>query len=270
MICYRCGRELPDNSAVCKGCGTQLRRRKKVRSAGIGTVLGGTVKVGRRTVKTPVLLICLVLVIGMLIACIYAIPPLIGFFDEVVEDHLRPDDVTDSDSAALIESVSGTVIRCDLDDTSADYVISGESAYDDGRWEQDITVDGLIKLRLLRFKHAESWVNTHIFKLYPDVSEVEQFGEDERPQVSGYSSSRIQINSTTYAAGCVVEALCVSVGDFDYLFICEIPTDSFNEYAIMIDKWFASLSLVDSDTGAEQLNPAAVSDANVVTAADAD
>jgi len=262
MICYRCGRELPDKSPYCKGCGTQLRRHKKIRSDKLGNVLKNEIPIGQRIYSTWQVLLALVVCCSLLVGGLYVVP----FVAEKVKNaadsgtFVEPEEEDDI-SAQVIDHVTGTIIQCTVpfDDIS----LVEEIAYSDGSWHRESLADGRVSIICVRRPIAESWVNTHIFQLYPDVQSVDQF--DESIDVSGYTSARIQFSSEM-APDCIIEALCVNDGSFDYLFIIEMPYDMFEENYIFVDDWYNNLILVDSLTGIESVNPATL---NTVSSVDA-
>lgn len=254
MICFRCGREQPDKSPYCKACGAQLRRPKKVRRDSLLNVLTNETPVGGRTYKAWQLLVMLVAVCALLTAGAYVLPSVI---DKLAPEKVEQPEVqtpeNSYDPGVEIASVTGSIIECTV--PLGEHTVTGEWAYADGSWQKDCAVNERIMLRFIRRPIADSWINTHIFQLYPDVLEVDQF--TEAIDVSGYTAARIQFNSQN-APDCVIEALCVNDGSFDYLFITEMPYDMFEEYSIFLDEWFFSLALVDAQTGIESFNPAAM------------
>ena len=262
MICYRCGRELPDKSPYCKGCGTQLRRHKKVRSASVLDTLKNNVIVGQHTIRTWQLIVILFLTCALLVAGLYVVPPVLERLEAAKPVVEEPEESQEQyDPGDIIDYVSGDVIDCTV--PMDDLTVSEECAYADGSWQRDCVVGERVSLRFIRRPIAESWVNTHIFQLYPDVLEVDQFAE--AINVSGYTSARIQFASQN-APDCVIEALCVNDGSFDYLFIVEMPYDMFEENSIFVDDWFNNLILVDAQTGTESYNPAAMITVSAVDA----
>lgn len=260
MICYRCGRELPDKSPYCKGCGTQLRRHKKVKSDSVFNVLNYTINVGERSIRSWQVLVILALVCSLLVAGLYFVPPVLNVLES------RPSEKVDEDENAfapgqVIDFVTGTVIQCTVPMDTLE--VKEEYAYANGSWQKECVVDERVNLRFVRRPASDNWVNTHIFQLYPDVHEVDQFAEEI--DVSGYTSARIQFGSEN-APDCVIEALCVSDGSFDYLFIVEMPYDMFEENSIFVDDWFNNLMLLDYQSGAESYNPAAMITVSAVDA----
>lgn len=264
MVCIKCGRELPDKSEYCKGCGTQLVRRPKVRSAAPAQVLDSDVPVGRSTFKAWQLLAALGAVCTLLIVGLVVIAPLVENIDlDFDRPVVEAPAIEPEKGVEPVDSVSGVIIKCDV--TMPELASSSEKAYSDGSWQLDcLTANTGINMRFIRMPAEENWLNTHIYHLYPDVTNVEQFSEEIT--VSGYTSSRIQFTSDI-APENVIQAVCVTDGSFDYLFITEIPAVMFDEYSIYADEWFHRLILVDSQSGAESFNPALnVSGSDNVTA----
>jgi len=258
MICYRCGREMPDKTPYCKGCGIQLRRRKKTKKAPVGKVLSGNVTIGERTCKAWHFLAGTAAVCVLLVAGLYLVPPLLEMIDlpEAGLEELLPDE---GESEQLIDTVTGSIIQCSVPLPGLEVV--EEKAYYNGSWQKDCIVNEQTAMRFLRRPAAENWLNTHIFDLYPDVTSVEQF--TETIEVSGYPSSRIQFSSNE-APGCVIQTLCVSDGSFDYLYVVEMPLALFDENSIFVDEWFSHLILADAQTGVESFNPAALPEVSSV------
>lgn len=252
MICYRCGRETPDKSTSCKGCGTQLRRPKKARMASVGDVLSENVSLGRRSCKAWHLLVSLAAVCAVLVGGLYVLPPLL---DNVQLPHIELEDLHHEEdlSKQLIDSVTGTVIQCSV--PIPDLTVEAENAYYDGSWQKDCVMPDQTRMRFVRLATSDNWINTHIFSLYPDVTAVDQFTEEI--VISGYSASRIQFSSDQ-APGCDIQALCVSDGSFDYMFIMETPILVLEDNSIFIEEWFGHLILADAQTGVESFNPAAM------------
>jgi len=261
MICYRCGREQPEKSPYCKGCGAQLRRHKKVRSDSLLNVLKNSVTVGKRTYEAWQVLAGLGGACVLLIGLLFAVPPILNMIaPESVQEQISSEPENAYDPGQKISFVTGNIIDCTV--PLGEHTVTGESAYVNGSWQKDCVVSERIVLRFIRRPIAESWVNTHIFQMYPDVLEVDQF--TEAIDVSGYTAARIQFSSQS-APDCVIEALCVNDGSFDYMFITEMPYDMFEEYSMYLDEWFFSLALVDAQTGVESYNPAAL---NTVSSVD--
>ena len=260
MICYRCGREVPDKSKSCRGCGTQLRRPKKVRTAPLGDVLAENVSLGRRTCAAWQLLACLAAVCVLLVGGLYLVPPLL---DKVELPHIEFEDPHHEEdlSKQLIDRVTGTVIQCSV--PIPDLTVEEECAYYDGTWQKDCVMPDQTRMRFARFAASDNWINTHIFSLYPDVTAVDQFTEEII--ISGYNADRIQFGSDQ-APGCDIQALCVSDGSFDYMFILETPVLIMEENEIFIDEWFGHLILADAQTGIESYNPAAMPEVSSVDA----
>lgn len=262
MICIKCGRELPDNAQYCKACGTQLVRRPRVKSAGIREVLDGEVKLGSKACKAWQLLAGLGAVCSLLIAGMLLFNPILDVLDFDTPAIVRPDNYNPENDAELIDSVSGVIIQCSV--AMPELESCTEKAYSDGSWQKDCLTTNNINMRFIRRPAEENWLNTHIYHFYPDVTNVEQFSE--AITVSGYTSTRIQFTSDN-APDNVIQAVCVSDGSFDYLFIAELPLVMYDEYSIFADEWFRRLELVDSQTGIESLNPALnVSQSDVLTA----
>ncbi len=264
MICFKCGRELPDSAEFCKGCGTQLVRRPKVKSTGISEVLNGEIKVGSLICKAWHLLAalgaaCAILIIGMVV-----LNPVFDLFDGNLPSIVRPGKDKQDNESELIDSVSGVIIQCSV--AMPELESCSEKAYADGSWQKDCLTTNQINMRFIRRPAAEDWLNSHIFHFYPDVTKVEQFSETIT--ISGYTSNRIQFTSGN-APDSVIQAVCVSDSSFDYLFIAELPLVMYDEYSIYADEWFRRLVLVDSITGVESFNPALnVSQSDVITASD--
>ncbi|MBQ9994658.1 MAG: hypothetical protein IJP17_08110, partial [Clostridia bacterium] len=147
--------------------------------------------------------------------------------------------------------VSGVIVE--IDGVFSSQTPIEEHAYDDGTWQYVELVDERITIRYNRFLPSDSWVAEHIFKLYPDVLEVEEFSD--KAVVSGYSSPRIQISSTASAEGCVVEVMLIKTAEYDYVTAIEVPTDIFYDYEFQIDEWYRAQRLVDVQTGLEVINP---------------
>jgi|GEM_PF-6072220 len=251
MICYKCGREQPDNAEFCKGCGTQLVRRPRVKSAGIADTLAGEVKIKDKTYKVWQVLVSLAAVCALLIIGVVLVKPVLNLFDNDAPVIVQPEKDTHKSDAKPIDAVSGVVIHCSV--AMPELQSDSETAYDDGTWERTCVTTNNITMRFIRRSAEENWLNTHIFHYYPDVTNVEQFSESIT--VSGYSSPRIQFSSNA-APDCVIQAVCVSDGSFDHLFIVELPLVMFEEYTIYADEWFRRLELIDSVTGIESFNPA--------------
>lgn len=250
MICYRCGREMPDKSTCCKGCGTQLRRQKKVRSAPLRDTLSAPVIMGSKTWKTWQLLLSLAVVCSLLVAGLYLVPPLLSGIDfDRPEQVIDPE--TDHQEEEILDAVTGTIIQCSV--PPADMAVTEEQALADGKWRKDCAVDQQTVLRFARMPASENWMNTHLFQFYPDVTDVDQYSDS--PDVSGYPSDRIQFSSQE-APGCVIQAVCVSDSSFDHLFIVEMPLIVYEENDIFVDEWITHLQLVDAQSGEESLNPA--------------
>jgi len=264
MICFKCGRELPDSAEFCKGCGTQLARRPKIKSAAIGEVLNGDVKLGSLICKAWHLLAALGAACAILIISMVAINPVLDMFDSGLPSIVRPNKDEPENESGLIDSVSGVIIQCSV--AMPELESCSEKAYADGSWQKDCLTTNQINMRFIRRPTAESWLNSHIFHFYPDVTTVEKFSETIT--VSGYSSNRIQFTSDN-APDSVIQAVCVSDNSFDYLFIVELPLVMYDEYSIYADEWFRRLVLVDSLTGIESFNPALnASQSDVITASD--
>lgn len=262
MICYRCGRELPDKSPYCKGCGTQLRRRRRIRSDSLGNILRNEITLGSRSVSTWKIMLALAGMCSLLVLGLYLVPPIIDSIDFSGIREPAVEDTTDEyDPGSTIAAVTGNIIRCTT--PLPDLEITDEKAYADGSWQKNCVMYESVNLRFIRRPAAESWINTHIFQLFPDVMQVDQFAESL--DVSGYTSNRIQFASEK-ASGCVIEAMCVSDGSFDYMFIMEMPYDMFQEYYIYAEEWFNHLILVDAQSGIESFNPAKVVSAETVEA----
>ena len=250
MICYRCGREMPDKSTCCKGCGAQLRRQKKVRSAPLRDTLSAMVTVGSRTCRTWQLLLSLFLVCSLLVAGLYLAPPLLGSIDFDQQDQEVFDPAEEQDDG-ILDAVTGTIIQCSV--PPADMTVTEEQALADGKWRKDCSIDQQTVLRFARMPASENWMNSHLFQFYPDVTDVDQYAES--PDISGYRSDRIQFSSQE-APGCVIQAVCTSANGFDHLFIVEMPLIVYEENDIFIDEWVNHLLLVDAQSGEESVNPA--------------
>ena len=250
MICYRCGREMPDKSTCCKGCGTQLRRPGKVRSAPLSQTLSAPVTIGKRTCKTWQAILSLVVVCSLLVAGLYLIPRLsenIGSSDP--EPDYNPG--ISHEEEEILDSVTGTIISCTA--PPAEMTVTEEKALSDGKWRRDCSADQQTVLRFARMPASENWMNSHLYQFYPDVTDVDQY--DTSPDVSGYSSVRIQFSSQE-APGCLIQAVCVSDNSFDHLFIVEMPLIVYEENDFFVDEWINHLKLIDAQSGEESLNPA--------------
>ncbi len=252
MICYRCGREMPDKSTCCKGCGTQLRRPKKVRRAPLKETLTAPVAIGEKVFSTWSLLLSLVVVCSLLVAGLYLVPPLLGSIDFSEPEQVF-DPGAEHEEEEVLDSVTGTIIQCSV--PPADMIITEESALADGKWRKDCSASQQTVLRFARLPASENWMNTHLFQFYPDVTDVQQYSEAN--DISGYSADRIQFSSQE-APGCVIQAVCVSDSSFDHLFIVEMPLIVFEESDIFIDEWINHLMLVDAQSGEESINPASL------------
>ncbi|MBE6759161.1 MAG: hypothetical protein E7554_03620 [Ruminococcaceae bacterium] len=250
MICYRCGREMPDKSPCCKGCGTQLRRPGKVRSAPLSQTLNTPVTIGKRTRKTWQVLLMLVIACALLIVALNVFSCLsCSFGSSDPEPEYTPG--ISHEEEEVLDAVTGTIISCTA--PPADMTVTEEKALADGKWRMDCSTDHQTVLRFARMPASENWMNSHLYQFYPDVTDVDQY--DTSPDVSGYSSVRIQFSSQE-APGCIIQAVCVSDNSFDHLFIVEMPLIVYEENDIFVDEWISHLKLIDAQSGEESLNPA--------------
>lgn len=214
------------------------------------------VKVGGKEISVGQLCISLLCAVVLLAVSAGIIPSVMSAVANAVknEQHTGIVDEEHTDASdELLDAVSGEILV--LDSQIADCVVASEKARADGTWEKEFLVNGIIKVKTLRNKPSEDWINSHIFPLYPDVAQVVPV--DNVPSFTDCVSTRIRISETSYAANCIVEAVVVKSSAYDHLFIVEMPTELFEnkEYQFWLDEWIESLKIVDAasyDDGSRQ------------------
>ncbi len=256
MYCVVCGRRLSKDAERCHCCGTPVDAHPKVERAGLMSVLSEYTSVGQRRMRVWTLCFLLTGAITLLAISSVFIPKVFAKIENKAEE-LVPEKQVHAAPVTEIPRVSGTIIVIP-DDQLPEKIVTSEKAFSDESWERDLLLEDTVKLRLLRYKtDGDKWVNTHIFALYPDVIEAENFPECDT--VSGWPANRIQISSTAAAPGCVVEAVRTTDGVYDHIYVLEIPTERFEEYEADTALWAETAILVDADTLAERPKPDAAS-----------
>lgn len=245
MVCMKCGRTLRDDAVVCKGCGAQQYHINPPKREKIKNLMPMAVKVGGKEITVRQLCISLLCAVVLLAVSTAVIPGIMSAVANAVKNEHHTGIIKEDDNSDdLLDKVSGEIIV--LDSQIADCVVASEKAHADGTWEKEFLVNGAIKVKTLRNKSSEDWINSHIFPLYPDVAQVVPV--DNVPSFTDCVSTRIRISETTYAPNCVVEAVIVKTSAFDHLFIVEMPTELFEnkEYQVWLDEWVESLKIVDA------------------------
>lgn len=245
MVCMKCGRTLRDDALVCKGCGAQQYHIAPPEREKIKNLMPMAVNVGGREVRVSQLCKSLVCAVVLLLAAAVALPGIMSAVANAVNNEQQTGIIQSSDPADdLIDEVSGEILV--LDSQIADCVVASEKAYADDTWEKEFLVNGAIKVKTLRNKSSEDWINSCIFPRYPDVTQVVPV--DGVPSFTDCVSTRIRISETSHAPGCIVEAVIVKTAAFDHLFIVEMPKELFDnvEYQVWLDEWVDSLKIVDA------------------------
>ena len=256
MYCTKCGRMLSGEYEVCRSCGTPTEKYEEVAPSSFWKTLGGYAKLGKRQCRVWLLCLCLAAAVTLLAVASAYIP---GVAKKITStaDELIPEKEVVVNARTPIGQVTGTIVTIP-ESRLGSFTVTSENAYSDDSWERDLLVDGTVKIRLLRFKTVgDEWVNYHIFSLYPDVIEAENFPECD--PVSGWAANRIMIAASEATGGCVVEAVRTTDDVYDYLYILEIPEESFADYEETTNQWSEAVMLVDSASGQEMLNPHPVS-----------
>jgi len=245
MICFMCGREVNDDSYICKGCGAQLKHADPVQKPKFSEQIKSEIKFGKSYMKTWQLCLTLFIMIGLVVGFYAAYPMLSSFVSDIIS--AKPENLSPAVDTTVteIDKVSGEILV--LNSKIANCVVQSETAYSDNTWEKSFLVNGSIVVKTLRYNKElnEDWINTYIFALYPDIQSVAAV--TPAPSFSDCSAERIRISETSYASGCTVEVVRVETEKFNHIFIVEMPNELFDEYLAWINEWIDSLSVVDAD-----------------------
>ena len=240
---------------VCRACGTPVDKNAKIAPSSFWKTLGGYAKLGNRQCHVWLLCLCLAAAIALLTIVSSYIPGLVNKITSTADELIPEQEVVVQRTP--IGRVTGTIITIP-ESRLGSFTVTSENAYSDESWERDLLVDGTVKIKLLRFKTVgDEWVNYHIFSLYPDVIEAENFPECD--PVSGWAANRIMIAASEATGGCVVEAVRTTDEVYDYLYVIEIPEESFEEYEETTNQWSEAVMLIDPESQQEVLNPHPVS-----------
>ncbi|MBQ9993856.1 MAG: hypothetical protein IJP17_04020, partial [Clostridia bacterium] len=281
---------------VCKACGAQLVRHRRIKSDSILSSLINEVKIGKRSLKVWSVCIISLAVVLIAAASVYAIPAVRDYVVGVGEKEDIPEVVPQAPTAT--DSVSGTImvitksmfevsntdvvvpspsdaaavsgadaVVSDADDVNSDCKLLANVAYDDGSWLREYLVYGEIKVKLLRKAASEDYLLSQVQEYYPNVANVEAFSES--PTVSGYESTRLQFPYYQDDTASVVDVVCVSVDDIAFTVIVDTPETTHSEHELDIDEWLRHLMLIDAVTGEEYIKTVP-SDSDIPSGSDAD
>ena len=297
MICKKCGRVVASGD-VCKACGAQLVRHRRIKSDSFLSSLINEVKIGKRSLK--VWSVCIISLAVVLIAATsaYAIPAVRDYVVGMGEKEDIPEVVPQAPIAT--DSVSGTIMVItksmfevsdtdvvlpspsdvpavsgsdasssggDADSTHSDCVLCANVAYNDGSWLREYLVYGEIKVKLLRKAASEDYLLSQVQEYYPNVANVEAFSES--PTVSGFESTRLQFPYYQDGTASVVDVVCVNVDNLAFTVIVDTPETIHSEHEIDIDEWLRHLMLIDAVTGEEYIKTVP-SDSDIASSSDAD
>lgn len=245
MVCTKCGRTISEDAVVCKGCGAQQYHLNPPKREKIENILPLEVKIGGKVLSLRQLCVFLLCAVVLLTLSAAVGPKMASALSGAVKNEHHTGIIKDdTPSDDLLDKVSGEILV--LQSQIADCVVVSEKAHVDGTWEKEYLVNGAIKVKTVRKNSSEDWINSHIFPLYPDVTQVVPI--DNVPSFTDCTSTRIRISETSYAENCIVEAVVIKTSAFDHLFIVEMPADLFEnkEYQVWLDEWVDSLKIVDA------------------------
>lgn len=245
MICLKCGRELRDDSTVCKGCGTCVTRPKKAKIAKLSKIMQSSAIIGG--IKVWQLCIVLFCAVALLSTASLTLPGIIGNISS-------PSDVTGSDvqtpggQAPTQQLATVTKLGWTLRVNPGEGAVKVEDvAYEDGSCHEEYMIDDAVRVRILRSAMDPNGVNGHVFSLFPNLIEQPEFF-DETFSLGEYPVIRAQVPAVINPDNSVIDILFVQAQGFDHLLIIETPNDRFVSYENRIEEIINTLTLVEITT----------------------